>query len=98
MAATDLTFLHCAHFPNCKAHVDKYFEGYSTLQYMSRGGVELYFDQQRHELRGGWFWSATPGPRIRFHSIDPPAVWSHRYVAFRGRLVDRWREESLFPI
>jgi AraC family transcriptional regulator of arabinose operon len=98
MPIADLTFLHSAHFPNCAARVDKHFEDYYTLQYMSRGAIELYYDSERYFLRGSWFWSVTPGPRVRFHGLGDPPQWNHRYIAFRGPLVERWREEGLYPL
>lgn len=98
MPAADLTFLYGESVPRCTHRIDKLFAGYSTLQYMSAGGVELTVGPKVFALEGRWFWSAYPGPRIKFHAARGHKVWRHRYIAFRGKLVDRWRESGLFPI
>jgi AraC-like DNA-binding protein len=99
MALNDLTFLHCNHEPVCTARVDKRFVGYYTLQFGVSGGVELFYDGARHVLDdgGAWFWSAFPGPRIRFHAAPGRACWEHRYVAFQGPRVSRWLAAGLWP-
>jgi AraC-like DNA-binding protein len=94
----DLTFLYGESIPRCTHRIDKVFKGYSTLQYMSGGGVELAVGPKRFALEGRWFWSAYPGPRISFHAADSAGAWRHRYIAFRGPLVERWRQQGLFPI
>lgn len=88
--AEDLVFLHCGHMPTCDRRVDKQFDGYFTLQYMVAGGVELFYENDRHLLHGQWFWPAHPGPHIRFHAAPGLQTWHHRYVAFKGPLVSRW--------
>ena len=93
-----LFFLHCNHFPRCTAAVDKHFDGYWSLQLMTRGAVRLsYGDEPIRELRGVWVWACWPGPRIRFGRAPDQAYWVHRYVAFRGPLVGRWQEQGLLP-
>ena len=98
MAAPELTFLYGESVPRCTHRIDKHFEGYFTLQYMSAGTVELAIDGQLHVLTGRWFWSAYPGPRIAFHPAPPATHWRHRYIAFRGPRVRRWMRDGLFPI
>lgn len=100
MASPDLIFLHGQSVPRCTHDIDKRFTDYQTLQYMNGGGVELGIDAEVHHLRGRWFWSAYPGPRIRFRAdrAGGSETWVHRYVAFRGPLVSRWTAEGLFPI
>src|SRR5687767_8361618 len=98
MAQADLTFLYGESVPRCRHHIDKHFVGYYTLQYMSRGAVEVAIGGQRYQLKGRWFWSAWPGPRIRFHAAPGTGYWRHRYLAFRGPLVERWTRARLFPI
>src|SRR5689334_11788656 len=93
-----LVFLHFNHSPRCTAVVDKHFVGYYTLQLMSRGALELLYDQRRYELRGAWFWTAIPGPHVQFRRLPRCAYWVHRYVAFKGPLVDRWMELGLLDI
>lgn len=92
-----LTFLHCRHDPRCVARVDKRFDGYHTLQLMTRGTVELFYDGRRHEMAGCWFWPCFPGPHIRFHNAREGASWEHRYVAFAGPRVARWEAAGLLP-
>jgi AraC-like DNA-binding protein len=99
MPAPPLTFLYGESVPRCTHRIDKHFEGYSTLQFMSGGGsVELAVDEREWRLEGRWFWSAYPGPRVRFHVAPGSKAWQHRYIAFRGTLVGRWMDEGLFPI
>jgi len=90
-----LTFLHGSHTPCCTAVVDKHFEGYVTLQLMTRGAIDLSYDHVHHALAGRWCWTAFPGPHIRFRLADPAASWDHRYVAMHGPLVSRWFTEGL---
>ncbi len=94
----DLTFLHCRATPFCDARVDKRFEDYFTLQFMESGAVELFYDDEFYDLRGGaWFWPAFDGPRIRFHAARDVASWNHRYAAFVGPLVGHWQRAGLWP-
>jgi AraC-like DNA-binding protein len=92
----DFAFLHSNHDPHCIARVDKHFDGYFTLQFMARGGVELSYDQTQHQLEGRWFWTAYPGPHIRFHAAPGHEFWEHRYVAFQGARVRRWQNMGLW--
>lgn len=98
MALSDLTFLHSGFTPKCAASVDKKFEGYQTLQYGERGGVELFYGEQRYLLDEDtpWFWTAYPGPHIRFHAAPGLPWWRHRYVAFQGPRVARWIADGLW--
>ena len=96
MPGPDITFLHGIRYPECAATVDKRFDGYFTLQFMARGGVELFYDERRVPMEGRWFWTAFPGPRIRFHALPPHATWDHRYIAFKGPVVQRWHAQGLF--
>jgi AraC-like DNA-binding protein len=98
VATADQTFLYGESVAKCTHRIDKHFEGYNTLQYMSAGSVELSVGAQRHVLNGRWFWSAYPGPRIAFRAAPPTKNWRHRYIAFRGPRVHRWAEDGLFPI
>ena len=91
-----LAFLHSGANPVCSTLVDKHFDDYFTLQFMDRGSIELYYGDSRHELRGSWFWTCYPGPRVRFHPACDGSTWSHRYVAFRGDLVGRWIAAGLW--
>lgn len=90
----DLLFLHGSHNPRCIATVDKRFD-YHTLQFMARGGVELFYDDERWEMRGRWMWPCMPGPWVRFHDWPRGSPWEHRYIAFTGPLVTRWASDGL---
>lgn len=98
---SDLIFLHCHHFPRCTARVDKRFEGYHSLQWMEAGALELFYDEERHDLRCAngncFFWPASPGPRIRFHAAREVHEWNHRYAAFTGPRVESWKRAGLWP-
>lgn len=90
----DLSFLHCGHNPRCTAHVDKRFD-YHTLQLMTRGRVELWYDNRREVIESAGAWPCFPGPWTRFHAADAGGWWTHRYAAFSGPRVARWRREGL---
>jgi AraC-like DNA-binding protein len=91
----DLTFLHCGQNLRCDARVDKWFD-YYTLQLMTRGEIEVLYDERKYALRGGWFWPAFPGPHVRFHLAPNCASWEHRYVAFTGAQVNEWKAAKLW--
>ena len=93
-----LTFLYGESVPKCTHRIDKHFIGYHTLQYMSAGGVELDVGGRSFQLFGRWFWSAYPGPRIAFQAAPGHRSWRHRYIAFRGPIVQRWTTAGIFPI
>ncbi|MBW3637779.1 MAG: AraC family transcriptional regulator [Armatimonadetes bacterium] len=97
----DLAFLHCAHNPHCAARVDKHFEGYASLQWMEAGAIELFYGDERFELRASpkttWFWPAFEGPRIRFHLARETHTWNHRYAAFTGARLESWKRAGLWP-
>ena len=94
----DLAFLHFSHYPDCRARVDKHFDDYFSFQFLESGAVELFYDDEFFDLRGGgWFWPAFPGPRIRFHSARDVSTWNHRYAAFRGPRVASWKNAGIWP-
>lgn len=92
----DLTFLAATCEPNCSIRVDKHLVGYSTIQFMERGGVSLAYDDAEYLLEGAWFWPAHPGPHIKFHAAPGHANWFHRHVGFSGSLVSRWVASGLW--
>jgi AraC-like DNA-binding protein len=92
----DITFLAWSQVPQCLQLIDKHLIGYSTIQYMERGAVELSYDRREYRMEGSWFWTAYPGPRIRFTSADGQR-WHHRHVGFKGPLVSRWVADGLWP-
>ena len=98
MICDDLTFLHSGMTPECAARVDKHFDGYCSLQFGVSGGVTLSYDAAQYDLAPGqpWFWTAFPGPHIRFHVCDGEPFWWHRYAAFCGPRVARWKSAGLW--
>lgn len=93
--AFNVTFLHAARVPRCTARVDKFFDGYQTLQFVRRGAVELMYNEVRHVVQAPAFWTCFPGPHIRFH-VHEGRAWNHRYVAARGPGLLDWQERGLF--
>ena len=93
----ELTLLHAAHRPRCIASVDKIIN-YHTLQLMTRGQVELFYDDTRHLMENQWLWPCYPGPVIRFHEFPRGRSWNHRYIAFSGPLVRRWEAAGIMPV
>ena len=91
-----ITFLATTREPHCDIHIDKHLDGYSTIQYMSAGGVALAYDDQAHLLEGAWFWPAYPGPRTRFQAAPGHASWFHRHVGFQGPLLHQWAAAGLW--
>jgi AraC-like DNA-binding protein len=65
---------------------------------MEAGEVELHIGEKCHRLKGRHFWSSYPGPRIRLRAAPGTQSWFHRYLAFRGRIVDSWIKAGLFPV
>ena len=92
----DLVFLHCGYSARCTAVVDKRFD-YHTLQLMTRGRVEVWYGRRREVMGPAAAWPAYPGPRVRFGLAEGSAWWTHRYAAFHGPRVERWRGEGLLP-
>lgn len=92
----DLVFLHSNHRPTCIDAVDKRFE-YYTLQLISAGSVELYYDSRRYELHNHALWPCYPGPRVRFHEWPRGRAWHHRHVAVVGQLASRWALDGIWP-
>lgn len=95
--AETITFLFGQFVPLCTHRVDKRFD-YNVLQLADGGAVDLYVDGKPHRIAGRKFWSSYPGPQIRFEPAEGHETWVHRYLAFRGPGVDRWRTAGLFPI
>lgn len=93
----DLIFLASSSRSHCTMGIDKHVEGYSTIQLMVEGGIELAYDDRWYLLEGVWFWPAHPGPRIRFDLAPGHPFWFHRHLAFRGPLFNRWVASRLWP-
>lgn len=97
MVNVDLQFLHGLHTPKCDYRLDKIFHGYRTLQYLTQGSIELFYDETRYVIESPTFWPACDGPRIRFHPAQGHTWWEHRYIAFQGPLAERWAAAGLLP-
>jgi len=93
-----MQFLFGQFVPQCNHRIDKHFEDYFVLQYMEGGEIDLTIDERYYSLKGRWFWSSYPGPRISFRAAEPKKTWMHRYLAFRGSVVKNWTVQGLFPI
>jgi AraC-like DNA-binding protein len=63
---------------------------------MTAGKLDLYYGAQHYRLSGPTFWTAFPGPHIRFHLCDGLKSWDHRYVAFQGPLAGRWVAQGIY--
>ncbi len=92
-----ITFLATTRERHCAVSIDKHLDGYSTIQFMSAGGVALAYDDRSYLLEGAWFWPAAPGPRTRFHVAPGHRTWFHRHVGFQGPLVHQWAAAGLWP-
>lgn len=95
VVSDDLIFLHSGHLPRCRARIDKRYDGYFQLQLITRGTVDVFYDNRKFRLSGSWLWTAFPGPRTRLQPL-PGGSWNHRYAAFKGPMVSRWQAAGLF--
>lgn len=92
----DLTFLHGNYVPDHHYVTDRHYIDYYSLKLMTRGRVKLRYDSRSYVLEGAWFWPAYPGPHIHFYATSESVVWEHRYVTFRGSLVEQWQAAGLW--
>jgi AraC-like DNA-binding protein len=97
MPGEDLRFLHWLRTERCTALMDKRFVGYSTLQHIAAGQVDLAYAGHWRSYGPGWFWPHHPGPRIALRPSAQPGWWTHCYVAVSGPLLERWRADGLWP-
>lgn len=95
----DLIFLATSRTRGARVFVDKYLDGYFTMQLMTEGTgpMELAYDERRWTLEGDWFWPAFPGVHTVFHPGTDEMSWFHRHVGFRGPRVSRWQAMGLWP-
>jgi AraC-like DNA-binding protein len=98
VSTPDLTFLFGMFVPRCTHNIHRQFADYCVIQFCAGGGVDLRIGPQPHRLEGRWWWSSYPGPTIAFKPLAPHRSWVHRYLAFRGPMVEEWRERALFPV
>lgn len=95
----DLILLASTNAPHNRERIDKWLDGYSTIQFVAdiRGTLLVAYDEREWHLReGNWFFPAHPGPRIRFHAVGESDDWHHRHVGFRGPLVESWHAAGLW--
>jgi AraC-like DNA-binding protein len=93
----DLIFLATSYTDQSRTVLDKYLDGYATVQFSPEGGVEVGYDEKWYCLTGGpWFWPAHPGVRTRFRAAPGYEQWKHRHVGFRGPLAEAWRSSGLW--
>lgn len=97
IAAESINFLFGQFVPKCTHRVDKRFD-YNVLQLCDGGAVDVAIDGQPFHITGRTFWSSYPGPQIRFNPAAGHKTWVHRYLAFSGPGVERWRAAGIFPI
>ncbi len=97
MTTPAINFLATSYAPRCTVEIDKHLDGYSTIQFMSQGGVALAYDDRSYLLEGAWFWPAFPGPRTQFHVAPGYENWFHRHIGFQGPLVSQWIAADLWP-
>jgi AraC-like DNA-binding protein len=91
----DLIFLAASRVDRNRQSLDKYLNGYATIQFSPTGGLEVGYDDEWFRLdAGAWFWPAHSGERIRFRPSPEYSHWAHRHVGFRGSLVEKWRDEG----
>ncbi|WOO40593.1 AraC family transcriptional regulator [Rubellicoccus peritrichatus] len=89
--------LFWGHYPDCKAWVDKRFDGYYVINYAHSGSLQYACGE--HELRtikGPISWLSYPGPQIRFGWPKLDNSWEHRFIAFSGSGVDSYIRSGLF--
>jgi AraC-like DNA-binding protein len=92
-----LGFLFGRHIPVCREDFEKTYRDYYTLQYTSGGSVALTLDDRQYEPEPGQFWSARPPWRMHIRPLSEEGWWEHRFIAFRGALVQEWIAEGLLP-
>jgi AraC-like DNA-binding protein len=95
---SQIQILHGSHVPDCHANVDKFFEGYYSIQLISSGDLFLSYDRRELHLKPPYFFTCYPGPRTRFWQINNKQnpSWHHQHLAFRGPKVQEWISSGLF--
>lgn len=90
----ELHFLHGSNRLDCDSIVEKHYEGYFSLQFITRGSVRLQYGEDVWMLGSGHFWFHYPGPFIRLRPGETP-TWHHRHIAISGPLAEEWRAAGL---
>ncbi|HEY3330370.1 MAG TPA: AraC family transcriptional regulator [Capsulimonadaceae bacterium] len=97
MSDLDLLFLATSRVPDHTGRVDKYLDGYYTMQFMSEGAIDLSYDDRHYVLEGSWYYPIYPGPRSTFFRVPGHGPWFHRHVGFSGARVFDWIADGLWP-
>ncbi|MFP4303055.1 MAG: AraC family transcriptional regulator [Alkalispirochaetaceae bacterium] len=92
-----LGFLFGRHIPVCREDFQKTYTDYYTLQYTGGGSLKLTLNEVEYKPEPGEFWSARPPWAMHIRPLTPDGWWEHRYIAFRGALVQEWIGEGLLP-
>ena len=92
-----LGFLFGRHIPSCRENFKKSYSDYYTLQYTAGGAVALTLDSREYEPKAGQFWSARPPWTMHIRPLANTGWWDHRFIAFRGALVQDWIADGLLP-
>ena len=92
-----LGFLFGRHIPRCRQDFRKRYADYYTLQYTDAGALALTLDGREYEPLPGQFWSARPPWTMHIRPLVRDGWWDHRYIAFRGALVQDWIAAGLLP-
>lgn len=92
----ELFILASSATPDSSSPLDKYLEGYATVQFMEFGGCRVALDDDWYDLVAPAFFPAYPGPRIRFAVHPDFPTRHHRHIGFQGPLFNRWRAEGLW--
>ena len=95
----DLTFLAWSGPRRSHQRLDKHLVGYSTIQFVEDGTLELAYDDDIVAISEPSFFPAYPGPRLRFHPLpgDEARGWVHRHLAFQGPRFLSWVASGLWP-
>ena len=96
MQDDDLQFLHGQYHADYSFCVEKRYERYAALQFMSKGTVRVAYDSSVYDLEGAWIWPCHPGSLIRFEP-GSSGTWEHRYVAIAGPRWQQWQASGLWP-
>jgi len=95
----DARMLFWGRRPNCRAWVDKVFEGYYVLDFAEAGTLlHAEGDSDLEEIAGPVAWLTYPGKRFRFGWPALDRAWNHRFVAFAGERARAYADTGLFPL
>jgi AraC-like DNA-binding protein len=94
---SSLIFLAASSVDRTALQLDKYLDGYATIQYTPAGGLEVGYDERFYSLLDRpHFFPAHPGVRTRFRAAPGYTHWAHRHVGFRGPLLEQWRADGIW--